>query len=107
MHTKGYLYRDMKPSNFMIGDDKRTIYIIDFGLCKKYLKQNSTAHIPERQNKKMVGTPLFCSIFTHQGIGTTEAYAEQSRRDDLESLAYMILYFLRPLPWENIKEENK
>lgn len=70
LHSKGYLYRDMKPSNFMIGEDKRTIYIIDFGLCKKYLKPNSMTHIPERQNKKMVGTPLFCSIFTHQGICT-------------------------------------
>ena len=55
LHSKDYLYRDMKPSNFMIAEDKRTIYIIDFGLCKKYLKPNSTVHIPERQNKKMVG----------------------------------------------------
>lgn len=84
----------------MIGKNPKIIYVIDFGLCKKYLKPNSMSHIPIKQNKKLVGTALFCSQYTHQGL-------EQSRRDDLESIAHMILYFIRPLPWENIKEDNR
>lgn len=83
MHSKGYLYRDVKPSNFMIGENKKLIYVIDFGLCKRFNKQNCGTHIPERQNKKLVGTPLFCSLFTHQGQCRFISNKEQSRRDDL------------------------
>lgn len=68
IHKKGYLYRDMKPSNFMVRSPYQQIFIIDFGLCKKYLHNNR--HITLKKNKKLVGTPLFCSLNTHAGICT-------------------------------------
>lgn len=67
IHKKGYLYRDMKPSNFMLRSPFQEVFIIDFGLCKKYLINNR--HIPMKKNKKLVGTPLFCSTNTHAGLG--------------------------------------
>ena len=66
IHSKGYLYRDFKPSNLMVKSPYDTIFIIDFGLSKKYI--NNGRHIPRRENKKLVGTPIFCSLNTHAGI---------------------------------------
>ena len=57
------------------------------------MKKDSSEHIPLKSNKKMIGTPIFCSLNTHLGL-------ESSRRDDLESWVYMIIYFLKRLPWE-------
>ena len=81
LHEKGYLYRDVKPSNFMLkrselDQNKGRIYLIDLGLCKKFTKKDTNQHIPMRVNKKMIGTPIFCSLNVHHGI-------ETSRRDDL------------------------
>lgn len=67
LHQKGYLYRDVKPANFMLRKPYDQIYAIDFGLCKKYLLNGR--HIPNKAGKKLVGTPLFCSLNTHAGIG--------------------------------------
>lgn len=72
---------------------KGKIYLIDLGLCKKYTKKDSSDHIPLKNNKRMIGTPIFCSVNTHRGI-------ESSRRDDLESWVYMIIYLVKKLPWE-------
>ena len=63
VHEFGYLYRDVKPANFMLKAPYDQIYLIDFGLCKKY--QKNTIHIPLKAGKKLVGTPLFCSRKTH------------------------------------------
>ena len=98
LHEIGYLYRDVKPSNFMVKrseleEKEAKIYLIDLGLCKKYQKNNSHEHIPLKGNKKMIGTAVFCSLNTHKGI-------ECGRRDDLESWVYMVIYMVCKLPWE-------
>lgn len=101
LHAKTFLHRDIKPENFVIGpdDNYKTIYIIDFGLSKTYLENNE--HIPFRDHKGMVGTARYASINTHLGI-------EQSRRDDLEAIGYILIYFVKGrLPWQNIYAKNK
>ncbi|KAJ4818312.1 casein kinase I [Rhynchospora pubera] len=103
MHSKGYLHRDIKPDNFLMGLGRKAnqVYIIDFGLAKRYRDANTNRHIPYRENKNLTGTARYASCNTHLGI-------EQSRRDDLESLGYVLLYFLRGgLPWQGLKAATK
>lgn len=100
VHTRNYVHRDIKPANFVMGTDKAShlVNIIDFGLAKKFRDSRTNDHIPYHQEEHHgVGTSLFAAINTHLGI-------ECSRRDDLESLAYMLIYFLRgTLPWRRLK----
>lgn len=69
LHKKGYVYRDVKPSNFMIGEDPSLIYILDFGLVKKIGKGRPTSPTKGKKTNvnRLVGTPIFCSIAAHQG----------------------------------------
>jgi len=99
MHNKHFIHRDLKPDNFMNGRGKESnlIYIIDYGLAKRYRDPKTRMHIPYRDGKKLTGTARYASINTHLGI-------EQSRRDDLECLGYLLIYLLRgTLPWQGIK----
>jgi casein kinase 1 len=102
LHSRNLLHRDIKPANFVmgIGQNANRVYIIDFGLSKKYIN-SAHAHVRYRIGKNLTGTPRYASINNHDGV-------EQSRRDDLESLGYVFLYFVRgSLPWQGQRAKNK
>ncbi|CAD8181495.1 unnamed protein product [Paramecium octaurelia] len=101
LHQKNLIHRDLKPENLVIGwQDIDVIYLIDFGLSKCY-KDNQGNHIPMIEKKGIIGTARYASIGAHLG-------REQSRRDDLESLAYVLIYLNKgKLPWMNLPIQDK
>jgi len=103
VHSQNFLHRDIKPENFVIGLNRKAhiVHLIDFGLSKRYLDPITLRHIRYKEGKSLTGTARYASVNTHQGI-------EQSRRDDLESLFYTLLYFLQgTLPWTNLPIKQK
>ncbi|CBY07277.1 unnamed protein product [Oikopleura dioica] len=108
IHSKGIIHRDIKPDNLVMGLNhmSKTVMMIDFGIAKFFRKRNQPFdHIDEdtqcRRGRGIIGTPRYCSVHAHRG-------EHLSRRDDMESLAYVIVYFLKgKLPWQNIQVQGK
>ncbi len=103
MHSKDFIHRDIKPENFLVGgrDGPNTVYLIDFGLAALYRDSASGFHIPFNTHRSLVGTARYASVNTHLGV-------EQSRRDDLESIGYLLVYLMKgALPWQGLRAAGK
>ncbi len=102
IHDHHIVHRDIKPDNLCMGlNHSKYVYIVDFGLAKKYRSNATLMHYPLINKKRLTGTPRYASINALKGF-------EQSRRDDLESLGYVLMYFLRgELPWQHINAKSK
>ncbi|KAL5344583.1 hypothetical protein ACLOAV_010567 [Pseudogymnoascus australis] len=103
IHGKSFIHRDIKPDNLLMGIGKRgnQVNVIDFGLAREYRDSKTHFHNPYGENKNLTGTARYASINNHLGV-------EQSRRDDMESIGYVLLYLGRGSPpWQGLKAANK
>ena len=103
IHNKHFVHRDMKPDNFVMGKGVKSkyLYLLDFGLAKKYRSSSSLKHYPLLKKKHLTGTARYASINALNGY-------TQSRRDDLEAIGYVLIYFLLGrLPWQGMLNKNK
>lgn len=102
-HDRGFVHRDIKPENFVLGCGAKghILYIIDYGLSKLYWEVKKNSHIPFAEGRPLTGTARYCSANVHRGY-------EQSRRDDLESIGFLFIYFLQSsLPWQGIQAKDQ
>lgn len=100
IHSKGFIHRDLKPDNFTLDKDNKKLFCIDFGLAKRYIHK-SGEHIKFSKSRRFCGTAKYASIAAHEHL-------EQSRKDDLESLVYVLVYLYKgKLPWSDIKHSDK
>ena len=101
IHSKNYIHRNIKPENFVIGlEDPHVIYLQNFYLCEKYRSSKTNQHAKFKYTKEIVGTERYGSVNALRGL-------RQGRRDDLESLCYMLIYFfLGKLPWQGISADS-
>ena len=103
IHNKHIIHRDIKPDNFVmgLGNKNQTVYLLDFGLAKKYRSSRTLQHIKFNINRKLTGTARYASINALRGC-------EQSRRDDLEAIGYVLMYFLKgSLPWQGLRVDRR
>jgi serine/threonine protein kinase len=103
LHRKGYVHRDLKPENFLIGRGRMhcVVYLIDFGLSTRFCDPRTLAHIPYSESREVIGTARYISVNTHIGIAA-------SRRDDMESLAYVLIWLVKgSLPWQGVAANTR
>ena len=103
IHNKHIIHRDIKPDNFVMGKGAKSkyLFLLDFGLAKKYRSSSTLKHYPLIKRKKLTGTARYASINALNGM-------TQSRRDDLEAIGYVLMYFLiGRLPWQGMVNKNK
>jgi serine/threonine protein kinase len=103
IHTKHIIHRDIKPDNFVMGldENEKNLYLLDFGLARKFRSSTTGLHYPMKNRKKLTGTARYASINALKGL-------EQSRRDDLEAVGYVLMYFLKGnLPWQGLPVKTK
>ena len=101
VHEKGLIHRDIKPENFLFDSNhKNQIYLIDFGFCKSYINKETGEHNPIKPISGLIGSMNYASIRSHERL-------ELSRRDDLESVCYILMYFYSGyLPWFSERNEE-
>nr|XP_017006752.2 casein kinase I [Drosophila takahashii] len=103
VHSHRYLHRDIKPENLLMGRDDagHRLYLIDFGLAKRYWDAATDKHVRPRAGSRLTGTARYASINALRG-------GQQSRRDDIEAMGYVLMYFLRgSLPWQGLTANQK
>lgn len=102
LHFAGWVHQDIKPENVVMGsgDNKNVLYLLDYGTSAQYLDPVTKLHQAKGPSTKIVGTARYSSLNNHYGY-------LQSRRDDLESLGYTLLFWmLGRLPWQGINEKD-